>query len=153
MSDSPLRFVPYTHAHREACLAIFDRNCPRYFAPNEREDYERFLAAEPDRYRVCVRGDEVIGAFGLLATAAPGRKRLNWILIDPGQQKRGVGGAMMGAVLAEAGAFGEVTAIDIAASHVSAPFFARFGARQLRRTEHGWGPGMHRVDMELPIEG
>jgi hypothetical protein len=41
--------------------------------------------------------------------------------------------------------------LDVAASQHSAPFFARFGARELARTDDGWGPGMHRVDMELPL--
>jgi hypothetical protein len=44
-------------------------------------------------------------------------------------------------------------AIDIAASHLSAPFFTRFGAKEVRCTKDGWGAGMHRVDMLLPLEG
>ena len=28
-------------------------------------------------------------------------------------------------------------------------FFARFGAVTLRSQNDGWGPGMHRVDMEI----
>ncbi len=39
--------------------------------------------------------------------------------------------------------------LHMAASHRSAPFFARFGARETATTPHGWGPDMHRVDMEL----
>ena len=42
--------------------------------------------------------------------------------------------------------------IDIAASHLSAPFFARFGANEVSFTREGWGPAMHRVDMELALK-
>ncbi|MGB1298941.1 MAG: hypothetical protein ACPG8A_11730, partial [Psychrobium sp.] len=42
--------------------------------------------------------------------------------------------------------------ISIAASHLSAPFFARFGAVAVNEIEHGWGQGMHRIDMVLNIE-
>ena len=44
---------------------------------------------------------------------------------------------------------GDGRPVSIAASHKSAPFFARFGARIVETTPDGWGPGMHRVDMEL----
>jgi hypothetical protein len=39
--------------------------------------------------------------------------------------------------------------LRIAASHKSAPFFAGFGAEAVAETPDGWGPGMHRIDMEL----
>ena len=38
-----MQFRAYQPADREACLALFDENCPAFFAPNEREDYEAFL--------------------------------------------------------------------------------------------------------------
>lgn len=41
--------------------------------------------------------------------------------------------------------------IDIAASHLSAPFFATFGAKKVAEIKHGWGLDMHRIDMELPL--
>jgi hypothetical protein len=42
-----------------------------------------------------------------------------------------------------------VERVRISASQVSAPFFARCGARELSRVRDGWGPGMHRVEMEI----
>ena len=39
--------------------------------------------------------------------------------------------------------------IEIAASHKSAPFFAKFGATVTAHTVDGWGNGMDRIDMEL----
>jgi hypothetical protein len=56
----------------------------------------------------------------------------------------------MARVLASARA-SRLSRIDIAASHKSAAFFARYGAVELRRTQDGWGPGMDRVDMELRL--
>lgn len=71
---------------------------------------------------------------------------LNWILLSPSAQGAGVGRAIMGEVAALASVRG-VAAVHIAASHKSAPFFARFGAAETLRTADGWGLGMHRVDM------
>ena len=155
MGSKGRTFSAYAGAHRGRCLAIFDANCPEAFAPSERTEYETFLDDAPEGYEVCLLNGVVSGAFGLIATPRPGdpdRLRINWIMIDPAAQGRGVGRAMMERVRARASAAasgGSDPTIDIAASHVSAPFFARFGAAEVARTEDGWGPGMHRVDMVL----
>lgn len=140
-------FATYTPADHAACLAVFDENCPEFFAPNERADYADFLDRVGGTYRVCCVDGRVVGAFGLMPGATPDEGHLNWILLSPSAQGAGVGRAIMGEVAAQAQA-GGVTRIAIAASHRSAPFFARFGAHELVRTDDGWGPGMHRVDME-----
>ena len=140
-------FRPYTHTDREACLELFDENCPEFFAPNERDDYANFLDAEPEGYEACIVGDRIAGAFGLIAGNAR-RMHLNWILLDPKFQGRGIGSAIMDRVATLATVAG-AHVVDIAASHKSAPFFAKFGAVATATTQDGWGPGMHRVDMEL----
>ena len=141
-----VEFVDYTPDAREACLAIFDRNCPEFFAPNERPDYADFLRRADDGYRLCRIDGRVVGAFGLMAAGAPGDAHLNWILISPDAQGGGIGRAIIAEVAASARER-EVRTVHIAASHRSAPFFARFGAEETGRKDDGWGPGMHRVDM------
>jgi GNAT superfamily N-acetyltransferase len=139
-------FAPYGPEHREACLAVFDENCPEFFAPNERADYAAFLDRVGADYRVCRIEGGVAGAFGLMPAGAADEAHLNWILLSPSAQGAGVGRAIMGEVAALASVRG-VAAVHIAASHKSAPFFVRFGAAETLRTADGWGPGMHRVDM------
>ena len=142
-------FRPYVAADLAQCLALFDANCPEFFAPNERTDYAAFLRSEPTNYTVCVVAGRVEGAFGLFAGDRGGAS-LNWILLSPHVQGTGVGTQMMQRTVDEAGRRG-CRVIDIAASHKSAPFFARFGARATSETADGWGPGMHRIDMQLKV--
>lgn len=142
-------FRPYTAKDREPCLAIFDANCPRFFAPNERRDYIQFLDTNPAGYEVCVVNEHIVGAFGLLGDGTRNRS-LNWILIAPQSQTRGLGSLFLKRVIINAQAQ-DIGCICIAASHLSAPFFAKHGARVITETSHGWGPDMHRVDMELKL--
>jgi GNAT superfamily N-acetyltransferase len=145
-----LKFTSYTPTHKNDCLALFDANCPEFFAPNERGDYERFLEANPGRYELCVAEERVVGAFGLMGEDRQ-RRSLNWIMLEPMSRGLGIGTAIMERVTAEAHDLG-LSIVDIAASHRSAPFFAKFGATTVATTEDGWGPGMHCVDMELKLE-
>jgi GNAT superfamily N-acetyltransferase len=141
-------FRSYLPVDAEACLALFDANCPRFFAPEERADYAAYLERAVG-YRLCVTEGAVRGAFGVVP-GVPGRAHLNWILVDPAAQRLGIGRAMMRAAIDTARSLG-ASGLDIAASQHSAPFFARFGARELSQVPDGWGAGMHRIDMALEI--
>jgi len=142
-------FRPYRKDDQQVCIGIFDANCPEFFAPNERQDYQEFLAGIPDGYEVCEVDGGVLGAFGLFAVD-DNVKVLNWILLDPGSQGLGVGSKIMERVI-ELGRTSKTATVRIAASHKSAPFFAKFGAGEISTTKDGWGVGMHRVDMDLPL--
>ena len=141
-------FKAYDLGYREACLALFDVNCPAFFAPNERADYARFLHGADTLYRLAEADDNIVGAFGVFGDADAAH--LNWIMVDPRCQGMGIGRAIMAEATIRARALGAGT-MKIAASHLSAPFFARFGAVPRLHTQDGWGPGMHRIDMALPL--
>ena len=128
-------------------MAIFDANCPRFFAPGERADYESFLDASPEGYEVCETAGRVIAAFGLQRDDRHGSS-LNWIMLAPDAKGVGLGSRIMKRIIA-LGKASQSPLIRIAASHKSAHFFAKFGAIATAHTKDGWGPGMDRVDMEL----
>ena len=130
-------------------MTIFDVNCPQYFAANERDDYAGFLATEPSGYEVCTVGGKLAGAFGLRRGSGD-NVSLTWIMLDPSLQGIGLGSAIMKRVIGSAHAR-RSRFVEIAASHRSAPFFAKFGASVSKNTTDGWGPGMDRVDMQLKL--
>ena len=144
-----MRFRPFEENDRRACLELFDLNCPVFFAPNERSDYEEFLNEAAERYELCLENDRVVGGYGLYPDT-PGRLALRWIMLSPHSQGRGLGSAMMARVVAALRESDGAT-LRISASHKSAPFFAKFGAEERARIPDGWGPGMHRVEMELAL--
>ena len=144
-----ISFISYSPGHKAACLALFDANCPEYFSPGERTDYESFLEANNPDYELCFIRGRVAGAFGLMGDD-PNQRSLNWILLGPTSQGQGIGAAIMERIILKAKT-AKVDIISIDASHKSAPFFEKFGAIETDRTENGWGPGLHRVDMTLQV--
>lgn len=147
MTDRAFRSFDASDA--ESCLALFDDNCPEYFAPNERDDLHAFLNGGPVDYEVCELDNMVVGAFGLIDQGEQGYS-LNWIMIAPTVHGRGIGSAMMQRAVDRARHLG-LSEFSIAASHKSAPFFARFGATEIEILKDGWGPGMDRVNMRLVL--
>lgn len=148
--NSAVQFLPYDDTHFDACMGLFDANCPAFFAPNEKADYQVFLKRVAGKYRVVILGGNVVGAFGVLDEAISGRCRLNWIVVDASNHGSGVGRSIMAETVAAARQM-RAEVVEIAASDKSAPFFAKFGARELNYIAHGWGLDMHRIDMELAV--
>ncbi|MBM3124445.1 MAG: GNAT family N-acetyltransferase [Chloroflexi bacterium] len=149
MDEGRISFRRYRPNDQAACLALFEGNCPAFFAPNERSDYLGFLEAEPLDYKVGLIEGRIVCAFGLQIDRSEGT--LKWMLVCPQQHAQGIGTGIMEHVLSESYTAG-VQLLRIAASHKSAPFFARFGAQPVDEIPNGWGPGMHRVDMEMRLE-
>ncbi|WP_266158855.1 GNAT family N-acetyltransferase [Dyella silvatica] len=141
------QFRDFAATDRPACLLLFDMNCPTYFAPNERDDYAQFLDQHASAYKVCVLDGHIVGAYGLYVVGTDSRA-LHWILFTPAIHGYGLGSMVMSRVIAAAKE-DKASILHISASHKSAPFFAKFGAVAQSTTVDGWGPGMHRVDMQL----
>ena len=138
-----------TGSGRVGLLQIFDANVPQAFAPNERADFEAFLDSRPQNYWCVLYGGSLVGAFGVTVLGS-GHASLNWILLSPKHHGLGLGMRMINharLVAQKAGCH----VMTIAASHVSAPYFERFGAHAQIRTRNGWGPGMDRVDMVMTL--
>ncbi len=144
-----MTFRAYTASDRDTCLRLFDALVPEYFAPNERADYEQFLAGVPQTYRLAIRGNDILAAFGFVIDGTRGR--IQWIMTANTARGTGIGGGMMSYVLDAARDAG-VRCIDIAASQKSASFFAHYGATQKKVTIEGWGLGLDRIDMELALD-
>jgi GNAT superfamily N-acetyltransferase len=144
-----LAFRLYDPSQIETCLNLFDSNCPAFFATEERRDYFDFLAAPPLNYFLGLDGNNVVCAFGYSATSDE-YPSLNWIMVIPAYQSRGAGGAMMGQyidyLVKNQKQFG-----SISTSQHAEPYFQRYGAVRIGYEEHGWGEGMHRVEMRLPV--
>jgi RimJ/RimL family protein N-acetyltransferase len=142
-------YRPLGPGDREACLRLFDANAPDFFLLGERADYVRFLDSDRGNYQVCVVDGRIVGAVGI-EPVRPGRAAIRWLVVAPDLKGQGLGREMVRYVRAAMRTAG-VTTMEIAASHRSAPFFARFGAIPHRAEPNGWGEGMHRIDMELKI--
>ena len=150
-----MEFKPYSQDDMAGCIELFDLNCPRFFAREERADYSHFLQLLSDAgsahtvYLLGWREQRLIACFGM-APVSPETCVLSWIMVHPEYQRQGCGGEMMAQLftLAAAACYRKVA---VSTSQHADQFFARFGAVTLRSQNDGWGPGMHRVDIEISL--
>jgi GNAT superfamily N-acetyltransferase len=144
-------FRPFQGADVDACIALFDANCPRYFAESERQAYMEFLRSHPAGYQLCIIDGRVAGAFGVRRSSTENRSRIEWVIIDPEIHGAGIGSLMIKAATHIAVMDHHSKVVEVTATQKSAPFFARFGAHSINTR---WSPTDDRtleVDMEMPL--
>ena len=142
-------FKTYEARDKNACLSLFDANCPQYFAPNERFDYEEFLDDQPNDYLLCIADEAIVGVFGVFAEQE-GECRINWIMLNSSAQGLGIGTKIMEKAIKQAMSL-DAKIIHIATSQVAYKFFEKFNAKTVKETKNGWGPDMDKIDMEIRL--
>lgn len=140
---------PYTPDDAAACLALFDANVPAYFAPEERAGFVEFLATMPVSYLVLLDGASIVGCGGV--GFHDGEARMCWGIVDGARHRRGLGTRLLLERLVAGAELGAVRA-GLDTIPLTVPFFERFGFVVVREVDDGYGPGLHRRDMQLALD-
>lgn len=150
---------PYTPADKPGCIAAFKSNMPRFFAPEELEDYDSWLNALAERgerahengienYYVVEENGEVIGCGGFFADPVKQEAFMAWGLISNAHHKRGLGKELFRYRINAVRSICPQCTIILDTTQHSYLFFEKFGFRVTKITQDSYGPGLHRYDME-----
>ena len=143
-----LIFSDYHPSDRTTCSALFERNCPAYFAIEERSAYQAFLKAEPKPYWIAWTDNVAVACYGV--TIERDGAGIDWIIVDPSYQSKGVGDAMVKRAFNLFNKH-DVKEVKVATSQHANRFFERYGLVETSTTLHGWGQGMHKIDMVMSL--
>lgn len=144
---------PYEPSDLAACLALFDGNTPRFFAPQERAEFRAFLETLPaeDRpYLVLTKAGEVIACGGLIVEPE-GRASFTWGMVARDHHGQRLGTRLVQARLELARRMPGITELALSTSQHTRGFYEGFGFTTRAVTPNGFGPGLDRCDMVLPL--
>ncbi len=144
---------PYLQADMNRCLAIFDSNTPPFFAPGERPLLERFLRQPNSVFLVVeAEGGSVVACGGYEIMPAEATGYLHWCMVVRDYHRRGIGRRIL---LARLNQLCDQPGIDTVAADTSQyarGFLEHYGFTVQRIQEGGYGPGLHRYDLSLPLD-
>lgn len=142
----------YVAADREACLAVFDTNVPRYFATHERVEFADFLDDLPGPYLVLVEDGAVVAcggwATGETETSTAG---LCWGMVVRDRHRAGLGQRLLQARLDDIRGNVGIERVVLETSQHSEGFFSRSGFIVSARHPDGFARGIDRIEMFLRI--
>lgn len=142
---------PYDVADREACLALFDSNVPRFFDPSERAGFADFLDRNRPPYQVIERDGRVVACGGHAVEPDGRTASLCWGMVAQGLHGQGLGRMLTEARLAAARAEPGVTSVRLDTGRHTTGFYERFGFVIEQVVKDGYAPGSDRHDMRLTL--
>ena len=142
---------PYAACDRDACLALFDGNTPRFFDPSERAGFAAWLEASTQPYLVIERDGNIVACGGHALEAGGTVASLCWGMVAQDVHGQGLGRALTQARLDAIRAMPQVARVTMNTSQHTQGFYARFGFVGVKVTPHGIGPGLDQWDMMLQL--
>ncbi|ANE43886.1 GNAT family N-acetyltransferase [Deinococcus puniceus] len=143
----------FAPADTSVCLALFESNMPTYFLPFERADFEAYLHS-PGAYWVVQQAGEPVACGGVWQNFSRPERRagLAWGMVRRDLHRTGLGSLLLRYRLDALRDMGEAECWIDTTQH-SAPFFARHGFQETKRTPDGYGPGLDEVLMVRELGG
>ena len=142
----------YRAGNRADCLAIFDGNLPKFFAPEERAEFSAFLdlvevGGHP--YLVAHQGGALVACGGLWIDAPKRQARLAWGMVAREAHGQGIGRALTRARLQMAVSTPNIDSIGLETSQHTFGFYEKLGFRTTKITPNGFGAGLDCYAMAL----
>lgn len=155
LGSMPADLRPYAERDLAACLAVFDSNCPPYFDPTERAEYEQFLRNPADRgeYFVLEQRVEVVACGGVWTAQDIDLTYggLSWGMVRAGLHGQGLGSQLTRFRLDLLRARLEVREVRIDTSQHTERYYARHGFVTVQRRPDGFAPGLDELKMVLKV--
>ncbi|WP_109355861.1 GNAT family N-acetyltransferase [Sphingorhabdus sp. EL138] len=139
---------PFVATDKDACLALFDSNVPRYFDASERGDFSKFLDRPDGDYFVVEQATEICGCGGFVKEDR-GQARFTWGMVDNARHGSGLGRLLAEYRLRAIKASGRFQEAELFTTPKIAPFFAKFGFDIVDIEKDGFAPDMDKVQMIL----
>ena len=142
---------PYAASDRDACLALFDGNTPRFFDPSERADFAAWLDTSTHPYLVILRDGRIVACGGHALEAGGSVASLCWGMVAQDVHGQGLGRALTQARLDAIRAMPQVARVTMNTSQHTQGFYAGYGFVTVNVTPAGFGPGIDQWDMVLQL--
>ncbi|MBB1139750.1 GNAT family N-acetyltransferase [Myroides sp. WP-1] len=142
-----MKIRPYIESDKKALLQLIEWNVPLYFAPEEIEEYQRYLEEEIDQYFVVEEDGQLLGAGGINVLVKEKEGRISWDVVAPASQGKGIGRALL---LYRLSILGKIPAIDhirVRTSQVVYPFYEKYGFVVKQIQKDFWAEGLDLYDM------
>lgn len=137
----------YHLSDKPAILALFDLNCPQYFAPEEKSDLETYLDHELEDYFVVELDNEVVACGGINLQKDKNKGILSWDMIHPDYQKRGIGKSLVTFRINYLKEVHRVREIGVRTAQFTNAFYAKCGFELKEVVKDYWAPGYDLYDM------
>lgn len=136
-----MKIRTYHPDDKETLIALFDLNCPQYFATEERADFIRYLDAEIEDYFVVESDGQLVACGGINIQKEKNTGLLSWDIIHPDYQKRGIGKSLVEFRVQHLKEVYRVAEIGVRTAQFTHVFYEKCGFELLEIIPDYWASG------------
>ena len=148
----------YKEGDHEACLQIFESNCPPFFDPAEKDLFNNWLNGldkgyfirdhiSANHFYVLTNGTDIIACGGFYLVKDNGPAKLSWGMVKQSHHKKGWGTKLFQHRLTKLKDQYPGTKLALETSQYSFSFYERMGFKVEKIIPNGLGAGLDRYEM------
>jgi len=146
-----LRYQDYHSVDYDACIAIFDSNCPKYFSAAEKQGFAEFLLDLPGPYLLLYHKDTLVGCGGYAFNPDTRSADLCWGMIHADFHGKGFGDQLLQDRLNRIQLNPDIQSVRLCTSQKTSKFFQRQSFTTLATEKDGFAPGLDNVEMSVVL--
>ncbi|NML23126.1 GNAT family N-acetyltransferase [Pseudoflavitalea sp. G-6-1-2] len=141
---------PFDISDKDPLTAIFLKNTPQYFDPEEVHDFHLYLSQHGDTYFTIIHDGNIVGGAGYYINSADNSGRITWIFFDPQTAGQGLGRKAVEHFISIFNTQPGIEKLVVTTSQLAWKFFQKFGYVLVRTEKDHWGKGLDLYLMERP---
>ncbi len=145
-----MKIRKYSLKDMPACMAIFNSNCPKYFALHELKSFENWLT-NAQNYYVIEENNQIIGCGGYDVNDKENKVALSWGMIHKDFHKKGFGRKSIEYRLELIKKLKKDFTIVLDTSQHTHKFYEKLGFKVDKITKNHYGKGLDRYDMSMQL--
>ena len=134
---------------KSALLRLINLNTPKYFAVNEKVDFEHYLENERELYFVLIVETKIVGCGGINFEEEESIGIISWDMIHPEFHGKGFGKQLLDYRLAELNSKKSVKKIIVRTSQLTYRFYEKAGFKIVEIIPNYWAEGFDLYSMEM----
>lgn len=148
MTQQAFSIRPYSNEDKRELLQLLDLNIPKYFALDEKIDFNTYLETEIELYYVVLVENKIIGCGGINFDKEKTIGIISWDVIHPEFHGKGFGKALLQYRISVLKSFENVTKIIVRTSQITYLFYQKQGFKILEIKPDYWAEGFDLYYME-----
>lgn len=146
-----LQIRKYVSTDQSTLIKLLRQNTPKYFAPDEEEDFITYLDSEVEDYFVIEYDNHVIGAGGINYKSNGTVGLISWDIISSQFQGMGVGSVLLSHRLDILQSKSKINQIIVRTTQHVYPFYEKHGFELVETSKDYWAIGFDLYHMEINI--
>jgi N-acetylglutamate synthase-like GNAT family acetyltransferase len=137
----------YSSSDQKLVIELLRLNTPKYFAPEEENDFIQYLENEIDFYYVIELENKLVGCGGInFRNETTGI--ISWGIIHPEYHKMKLGSKLLKHRISELQKFTNIDRITVRTTQLVFPFFEKNGFKIVQIVDNYWAEGFHLYEMD-----